>query len=153
MDLSLSVIPSVREKTITCADHSRPVQDEGPPIGLSEDEARAADYDVRVGKVPFVASGKAVGTGHTEGFVKIVSDARYGEILGCQAIGAGVTDRTVTGPTTHQSPVTNRPTRAGLANIHVMPYWVIVFFDAGAARSAPAAAGARQPSTNSTETG
>lgn len=61
-------------------------------VGLSEDEARAADYDVRVGKVPFVASGKAVGTGHTEGFVKIVSDARYGEILGCQAIGAGVTE-------------------------------------------------------------
>ena len=61
-------------------------------VGLSEDEARAANYDVRVGKVPFVANGKAVGSGHTEGFIKIVSDARYGEILGCQAIGAGVTE-------------------------------------------------------------
>jgi len=61
-------------------------------VGLSEEAARAANYDVRVGKVPFVANGKAVGSGHTEGFIKIVSDARYGEILGCQAIGAGVTE-------------------------------------------------------------
>ena len=61
-------------------------------VGLTEDQARAANYDVRVGKMPFVANGKAVGSGHTEGFVKIVSDARYGEILGCQAIGHGVTE-------------------------------------------------------------
>ncbi|MFQ5514801.1 MAG: dihydrolipoyl dehydrogenase [Myxococcota bacterium] len=61
-------------------------------VGLSEEQARAAGYDVRVGKIPFVANGKAVGSGHTEGFVKIVSDARYGEMLGGQAIGAGVTE-------------------------------------------------------------
>jgi dihydrolipoyl dehydrogenase len=61
-------------------------------IGLSEAEARAAGHDVRVGKAPFVASGKAVGTGHTEGFVKMVTDAKYGEILGAQIIGYGATE-------------------------------------------------------------
>jgi dihydrolipoamide dehydrogenase len=61
-------------------------------VGLSEAEARAAGHDVKVGKAPFAASGKAVGTGHTEGFVKIVSDAKYGEILGCQIIGYGATE-------------------------------------------------------------
>lgn len=61
-------------------------------IGLSEADARAAGHDVKVGKAPFAASGKAVGIGHTEGFVKLVSDAKYGEILGCQIIGHGATE-------------------------------------------------------------
>jgi dihydrolipoamide dehydrogenase len=61
-------------------------------IGWSEEQARAAGRDVRVGKVPFAASGKAVGTGHTEGFVKLVADARHGEVLGCQIIGHGATE-------------------------------------------------------------
>ena len=61
-------------------------------VGLHEEQARAAGHDVRVGKIPFVASGKAVGTGHTEGFVKLVADGRYGEILGCQIIGADATE-------------------------------------------------------------
>jgi dihydrolipoamide dehydrogenase len=61
-------------------------------VGMTEEQARAAGHEVKVGKVPFLANGKAVGSGHTEGFVKIVSDARYGELLGCQAIGAGVTE-------------------------------------------------------------
>jgi dihydrolipoamide dehydrogenase len=61
-------------------------------IGLSEAEAKAAGHDVKVGKAPFAASGKAVGTGHTEGFVKMVSDAKYGEILGCQIVGHGATE-------------------------------------------------------------
>ncbi len=57
-------------------------------VGLTEEQARAAGHDVRVGKAPFLASGKAVGTGKTEGFVKLVSEARYGEILGCHIIGS-----------------------------------------------------------------
>jgi dihydrolipoamide dehydrogenase len=61
-------------------------------VGLSEAEAKAAGFDVKVGKAPFAASGKAVGTGHTEGFVKMVSDAKYGEILGCQIVGHGATE-------------------------------------------------------------
>ena len=47
---------------------------------------------MRVGKVPFLASGKAVGTGHTEGFVKMITDAKYGELLGCHIIGYGATE-------------------------------------------------------------
>jgi dihydrolipoamide dehydrogenase len=61
-------------------------------VGLSEAEARAAGVDVKVGKFPFAASGKAVAVRHTDGFAKLVTDARYGEILGCQVIGAGATE-------------------------------------------------------------
>ncbi|MCE2392846.1 MAG: dihydrolipoyl dehydrogenase [Proteobacteria bacterium] len=61
-------------------------------IGLSEAQARERGHDVQVGKLPFVASGKAVATGHTTGFVKLVADSRYGEVLGCQIIGAGATE-------------------------------------------------------------
>ncbi len=61
-------------------------------VGLSEAQAREAGFDVRVGKFPFAAAGKAVATGHTEGFAKLVTDARYGEILGAQVIGAGATE-------------------------------------------------------------
>jgi dihydrolipoamide dehydrogenase len=61
-------------------------------VGLSEAEARAAGRDVRVGKFPFRALGKAMAIAHTDGFVKLVADTRYGEILGVHMIGAGVTD-------------------------------------------------------------
>lgn len=61
-------------------------------VGLSEAEARETGRDVRVGKFPFAAAGKAVAVGHTAGFVKLVSDARYGEVLGCQIIGVGATE-------------------------------------------------------------
>ena len=55
-------------------------------------KCRGRTHEVKVGKFPFTASGKAVGTGHTEGFVKLVTDSKYGEILGCQIIGHGVTE-------------------------------------------------------------
>lgn len=61
-------------------------------VGYSEKAAKDAGYEVKVGKFPFVASGKAVAAGATEGFVKVVYDAKYGEFLGCHIIGAGVTD-------------------------------------------------------------
>jgi dihydrolipoamide dehydrogenase len=61
-------------------------------VGLSEADARAAGHDVRAGTFPFRALGKAMASGHTEGFVKVVTDARYGAILGVHMIGAGVTD-------------------------------------------------------------
>jgi dihydrolipoamide dehydrogenase len=61
-------------------------------IGWSEEQARAEGREVKVGKAPFAASGKAVGTGHAEGFVKLVADARYGEVLGCQIVGTGATE-------------------------------------------------------------
>ena len=61
-------------------------------VGLSEVDARARGHDVRVGRFPFRALGRAMASGHVDGFVKLVSDARYGEILGVHMIGAGVTE-------------------------------------------------------------
>jgi len=56
-------------------------------VGLTEAQAKAAGHDVKVGKFPFLANSKASIIGHHEGFVKIVSDAKYGEILGVHIIG------------------------------------------------------------------
>jgi dihydrolipoyl dehydrogenase len=67
-------------------------QPEVAAVGLTEAEARARGYDVRIGKFPFRALGKAMATGHMDGFVKVVSEARYDAILGIHMIGAGVTD-------------------------------------------------------------
>jgi dihydrolipoamide dehydrogenase len=61
-------------------------------VGLSEAEARARGHDIRVGRFPFRALGRAMASGHLDGFVKLVTDARYGEILGVHMIGAGVTE-------------------------------------------------------------
>jgi dihydrolipoamide dehydrogenase len=61
-------------------------------VGLTEQQARDAGHDVVVGRVPYVAAGKAVATGHTEGFIKLVAEARHGEILGCHILGADATE-------------------------------------------------------------
>jgi len=61
-------------------------------VGMTEKEAKEAGYDLKVGKFPFSASGKASAAGTKEGFVKVIFDAKYGEWLGCHMIGAGVTD-------------------------------------------------------------
>ena len=61
-------------------------------VGYTEKAAKDAGYELKVGKFPFIASGKAVAAGATEGFVKVIYDAKYGEFLGCHIIGAGVTD-------------------------------------------------------------
>ena len=61
-------------------------------VGYTEEQAKEKGYDVKVGKFPFTASGKAQAGGHTDGFVKVIFDAKYGEWLGCHMIGAGVTD-------------------------------------------------------------
>ena len=61
-------------------------------VGLTEEKAKEAGYDVKVGKFPFSASGKATALGHQEGFVKVVFDAKYGEWLGCHMIGFDVTE-------------------------------------------------------------
>jgi dihydrolipoamide dehydrogenase len=56
-------------------------------VGLTEAQAKAAGYDVKVGKFPFVANSKATILGSHDGFVKVVADAKYGEILGVHIIG------------------------------------------------------------------
>lgn len=61
-------------------------------VGYTEKAARDAGYDVKVGKFPFMASGKASAAGSTEGFVKVVFDAKYGEFLGAHMIGNNVTE-------------------------------------------------------------
>src|SRR5581483_6800990 len=61
-------------------------------VGLTEKQARDAGYEIKVGKFPFSASGKAVGAGQTEGFVKVIFDAKYGEWLGTHSIGYNVTE-------------------------------------------------------------
>jgi len=61
-------------------------------IGLTEKSANEQGYKVKVGKFPFRALGKAMATGDTEGFVKVIFDEKYGELLGCHIIGAGATD-------------------------------------------------------------
>ena len=61
-------------------------------VGMTEEKAKEAGYELKVGKFPFSASGKAKAAGTPDGFVKVIFDAKYGEWLGCHMIGAGVTD-------------------------------------------------------------
>jgi len=61
-------------------------------VGMTEKAAREAGYELKVGKFPFTASGKASAAGAREGFVKLVFDAKYGELLGAHMIGANVTE-------------------------------------------------------------
>ncbi len=61
-------------------------------VGYTEKAAKDAGYEVKVGKFPFIASGKAVAGGTTDGFIKVVYDAKYGEFLGCHMIGNNVTE-------------------------------------------------------------
>ncbi len=61
-------------------------------VGLTEKAAKEAGYEIKVGKFPFSASGKAKAAGAPEGFVKVIFDAKYGEWLGAHMIGTNVTE-------------------------------------------------------------
>jgi len=61
-------------------------------VGLTEQKARDAGYEIKVGKFPFSASGKASASGQKDGFVKLIFDAKYGELLGAHLIGGNVTE-------------------------------------------------------------
>jgi dihydrolipoamide dehydrogenase len=61
-------------------------------VGYTEKAAKEAGYELKIGKFPFMASGKASAAGATEGFVKVIFDAKYGEFLGCHMIGTNVTE-------------------------------------------------------------
>lgn len=67
-------------------------QPEIASVGYTEKAAKEAGFEVKVGKFPFTASGKASAAGAKEGFVKVVFDAKYGELLGAHMIGANVTE-------------------------------------------------------------
>lgn len=61
-------------------------------FGYTQAQAREAGYEINVGKFPFIANGKALGTGDKEGFIMVISDAKYGELLGAHMVGHGVTE-------------------------------------------------------------
>jgi dihydrolipoamide dehydrogenase len=61
-------------------------------VGLTEKQAKEEGYELKVGKFPFSASGKASAAGHNDGFVKLIFDAKYGELLGAHMVGANVTE-------------------------------------------------------------
>lgn len=61
-------------------------------VGLTEEQAKEQGYELKVGKFPFSASGKASAAGAKEGFVKVIYDAKYGELLGAHMVGANVTE-------------------------------------------------------------
>ena len=61
-------------------------------VGLTEEMAIEKGYGIKVGKFPFSASGKAQASGHSDGFVKVIFDSKYGEWLGCHMIGSNVTE-------------------------------------------------------------
>ncbi|MCZ6899199.1 MAG: FAD-dependent oxidoreductase, partial [Bacteroidetes bacterium] len=67
-------------------------QPEIASVGYTEKAAKEAGYDIKVGKFPFSASGKAKAAGVSDGFVKVIFDAKYGEWLGAHMIGANVTE-------------------------------------------------------------
>jgi dihydrolipoamide dehydrogenase len=67
-------------------------QPEIASVGFTEKKAKEAGYTVKVGKFPFMASGKAKAAGAADGFVKLIFDAKYGELLGAHMIGANVTE-------------------------------------------------------------
>jgi len=61
-------------------------------VGMTEKAAKEAGYELKVGKFPFSASGKASASGHKDGFIKVIFDAKYGELLGAHMIGSNVTE-------------------------------------------------------------
>lgn len=67
-------------------------QPEVASVGMTEKQAKEAGYTLKVGKFPFSASGKAKAAGASDGFIKLIFDAKYGEILGAHMIGANVTE-------------------------------------------------------------
>jgi dihydrolipoamide dehydrogenase len=61
-------------------------------VGLTEEQAKAKGYDIEVGKFPWVGIGRAVAAGHTDGFIKVIRDKRYSEILGAHVVGPHATE-------------------------------------------------------------
>ena len=93
-------------------------------VGYTEKAAKEAGYELKVGKFPFTASGKATALGHTEGFIKIIYDAKYGELLGCHIIGRDATEliaEVVTAARAASPKTVKRNTRSSRPCIHTRP--------------------------------
>jgi dihydrolipoamide dehydrogenase len=80
--------PMIKERIPGCT-YSHP---QVASVGLTEAKAKAAGYEVRVGRFPFVGNGKAIALGEDQGMVKTVFDAKTGELLGAHMVGAEVTE-------------------------------------------------------------
>jgi dihydrolipoamide dehydrogenase len=87
-------------------------------FGKTESQAKEAGYEIKTGRFPFQANGKALGLGESRGWVKIVSDAKYGEILGAQMIGPEVTELL---PELTISQLTELTTSEISRNVHAHP--------------------------------
>lgn len=61
-------------------------------VGLTEEQAKAAGHDIDVGKFPWVGNGRALAGGHSEGFVKVIRDTKFSEILGAHIVGPSATE-------------------------------------------------------------
>jgi dihydrolipoamide dehydrogenase len=61
-------------------------------VGLTEAKAKEAGYDIRIGRFPFVANGKAIALGEDQGLVKVIFDKKTGQLLGAHMVGAEVTE-------------------------------------------------------------
>jgi dihydrolipoamide dehydrogenase len=81
--------PPLNYKNIPACTYTMP---EIASVGYTEKAAVEAGYEIKAGKFPFTASGKAKASGHREGFIKLIFDAKYGELLGAHMIGANVTE-------------------------------------------------------------
>ena len=99
-------------------------------VGMTEKKAREAGYDVKVGKFPFTASGKAKASGAPEGFVKVVFDGKYGELLGAHMIGDNVTEMISEAVLARKGELTAHEI---LKSVHPHPTMSEVFMEATAA--------------------
>lgn len=105
-------------------------QPEIASVGLTEKQCLEKGLEIKVGKFPFTASGKAKAAGTTDGFVKVIFDAKYGELLGCHMVGSGVTDMIAEAVLARKMEVTGHEI---LKTIHPHPTMSEAFMEAVAA--------------------
>lgn len=105
-------------------------QPEIASVGMTEKQCKEKGLEVKIGKFPFTASGKAKAAGTPDGFIKVIFDAKYGELLGCHMIGSGVTDMIAEAVLARKMEVTGHEI---LKTIHPHPTMSEAFMEAVAA--------------------
>ncbi len=105
-------------------------QPEIASVGMTEAQAKEAGHELKIGKFPFTASGKAKAAGTPDGFIKVIFDAKYGELLGCHMIGSGVTDMIAEAVLARKMEVTGHEI---LKTVHPHPTMSEAFMEAVAA--------------------
>ncbi len=105
-------------------------QPEIASVGMTEKQCTEKGLEIKVGKFPFTASGKAKAAGTPDGFVKVIFDAKYGELLGCHMIGNGVTDMIAEAVLARKMEVTGHEI---LKTVHPHPTMSEAFMEAVAA--------------------